>query len=110
MNILIVHHDPAVLHNLGCLLLEVGHRPSTAVGHMPAIRTIDAGNVDLVMCGHEGDGQVSGLDLAKVVAERRPGLAVIIMTDQPVEPPLPSHVRVLPYPLTPEEIRSVAAV
>jgi DNA-binding NtrC family response regulator len=96
-HVLLVDDEPNILRIWRLELEDRGYRVSTAASAVEvlALAPTDLAGVDVVVTDHRLPG-LTGLELAAELAERRPGLPVLLTTggqlDAGSEPPSP-HVR-----------------
>jgi PAS domain S-box-containing protein len=85
--ILAVDDDPLVLFNTVAMLQDQGHMVLSASSGREALLVLDsADHVDLVMSDHAMP-HMTGVQLAKVLATRRPGLPVMLASGYAELPP-----------------------
>jgi two-component system, NtrC family, response regulator AlgB len=111
MRILIVDDEPSILRTLSLALESQGHDADRALSGEAALRAVerrscDAALVDLRL------GRQSGIDLMEEMRQRRPGLAVVIITAHAsiataIEATRRGAADYLPKPFTPDQLREV---
>ena len=108
--LLIVEDEPAVRHLVASALRHDGYRLLLAGSAEEALELSDAhdGPIDLLLTDAMMPGQ-TGMELASLLAARRPGIPVIIMsgyTEDTLDVPgLKKPVVLLQKPFTPRELR-----
>jgi PAS domain S-box-containing protein len=78
--VLLVEDNPEVAEATRELLARMGCVVETAGNAEAALRALDQGEFDLVLSDIVMAGSQNGLDLARVIRERRPGFPVILAT------------------------------
>jgi PAS domain S-box-containing protein len=79
LTVLAVDDDSLVLVNAAFMLEDLGHRALTALSAPEALAVLEREAVDLVVTDYAMP-KVTGLQLAETIAEKRPGLPVILAT------------------------------
>lgn len=110
LRILVVEDQPLLLLDLADQLIEFGHHVVTAGTARTAARLID-GNIDALVTDIElGDGP-DGLALARLAANARPGLPIVVVSGgvRPTHAQLPSGALFLPKPYRVADIQAALA-
>ena len=108
--LLIVEDEPAVRNLVASALRNDGYRLLVAASAEEALVVADAhdGAIDLLLTDAMMPGK-SGVELAHLMAARRPGIPVVIMsgyTDETLDlPGLTEPIALLQKPFTPKELR-----
>ena len=104
-NILIVDDDPLLRLGIVSMLLDMGYQARTAQDPMRALPMVDQGlGIDLLITDYSMPG-MTGVELARRIAQERPGLQVLIMTGhQKLEDDLDPDWRKLTKPFTEAEL------
>lgn len=84
--VLAVDDDGLVLMNTAAMLDDLGHRALTAASGAEALEILEQNRVDVVITDHAMP-QMTGLQLAEAIAERRPGVPVVLATGYAELPP-----------------------
>jgi two-component system chemotaxis response regulator CheY len=81
MRVLAVDDSPVVLEMISVILREKGHEVLSAVSGMDALRTLEAGTVDLLL-SDVNMAQIDGFQLAGAIRKEKhhEGLPIILMT------------------------------
>ena len=78
---LLVEDDDGVAALVGEMLRELGYEPVRAANAAEALKLIDRRRrFDLVFSDMVMPGEMDGIDLAREIAARRPGLPVVLTT------------------------------
>ncbi len=107
--ILIVEDDPAVLDMAAESLRELGYVVEQATDAQAALRTLDGNpGIDLMLSDIMMPGGMNGIELARIVRARMPGIKIILTTGYAasldVQAPPPEGVEILAKPYRQEEL------
>ncbi|WP_173009434.1 response regulator [Methylobacterium sp. P1-11] len=80
----IVDDDPSIRSALDRLTRALGYEALAFAGAEPLLAKLDEADIEFVVTDVQMPG-VSGLELLKILAERRPHLPVMVMTAYPSE-------------------------
>jgi signal transduction histidine kinase len=111
--VLVIDDEPEVLETLAAMVRRLGHQAVTAASGRDGLTLLHAGEpVDLVLTDF-GMPEMTGLDVMRELAARRPGLPVVIVTGwaesmQLQDDAVPAK-RLLPKPVTLEALRGAIA-
>jgi CheY-like chemotaxis protein len=112
--VLLVEDEPLVRMFGADVLEEAGFEVVEAVDGDAALAVLEArADIDLLFTDVNMPGSLDGLDLARVVHERRPEIKLLIASGQVrlSEDEIPDHGRFLPKPYGPDAIlREVRAL
>jgi two-component system, response regulator PdtaR len=112
--VLLVEDEPLVRMFGADVLEEAGFEVVEAVDGDAALAVLEArADIDLLFTDVNMPGSLDGLDLARVVHERRPEIKLLIASGQVrlSEDEIPGHGRFLPKPYGPDAIlREVRAL
>jgi signal transduction histidine kinase/CheY-like chemotaxis protein len=78
--VLLVEDDPGVATMVSAMLNELGYTPVHAGTAADALRELERSPVDLVFSDMVMPGGMDGIDLAREIGRRRPGLPVLLTT------------------------------
>ena len=105
-DILVVDDDPLLRLGMVCMLRDMGYQAIAAQDPMRALPLVHQGiDVDLLITDYSMPG-MTGVELAHRMAQKRPGLQVLIMTGhQKLDAELAPEWRKLTKPFTETELR-----
>ena len=107
--VLAVDDDALVLMNTQAMLEDMGHRVIDAVSGREAIEKLEQEAVDLVITD-QSMPQMSGSELAKVIAERWPDVPIVLATGYADLPPgAANHLPRLPKPFSQADLARILA-
>lgn len=99
-SILFIEDEQELRGLIGDSLADHGHEVAMAAEGGEAIRLLACGTYDVVISDVSMPGEISGVDLAKLIEERYPQTRVVLVSGhaQAQLPPIPAAARFLPKP------------
>jgi two-component system, cell cycle response regulator CpdR len=99
-SILFIEDEQELRGLIGDSLADHGHEVAMAAEGGEAIRLLACGAYDVVISDISMPGEISGVDLAKLIEERYPQTRIVLVSGHARAqlPPIPAAARFLPKP------------
>lgn len=99
-SILFIEDEQELRGLIGDSLADHGHEVAMAAEGAEAIRLLARGAYDVVISDVSMPGEISGVDLAKLIEERYPQTRIVLVSGHARAqlPPIPDTARFLPKP------------
>jgi CheY-like chemotaxis protein len=111
LKVMVVDDEPLIREFVREYLIEAGYDVADAADSDEALQLLNNDHIDIVLTDVEMPGSMSGIELARKIKAKWPGMPVVIMSGRYLPRPdeLPHSTRFIAKPFSPDRLWDVLA-